>query len=123
MQSTFLTSYQEMIQEFTNAAVHELPILENIMRDEIFHSTLDWQSRAQFRTGAKKALKLFQEDRAFYLADARLKRAAFEASVAEQQVTRISQSEDSQAITLAKKQREIALAELALAEIEFNKAK
>ena len=112
-----------MIQEFTNAAVHELPILENIMRDEIFHSTLDWQSRAQFRTGARKALKLFREDRAFYLADARLKRASFEASVAEQQLSRISQSEDSQAITLAKKQREIALAELALAEIEFNKAK
>lgn len=112
-----------MIQEFTNAAIDELPILENIMRNEIFHSTLDWQTRAQFRTGAKKALKLFQEDRAFYLANQRLKRASFRAFAAEQELARISQMDDAQAKNLAKKQLDEALAELALAEIEINKTK
>jgi hypothetical protein len=123
MQSTFLSSYQEMIQEFTNAAIDELPILENIMRNEVFHSTLDWQTRAQFRTGAKKALKLFQEDREFYLANHRLKHASFRAFAAEQELARISQTEHAHAIALAKQQLDVALADLALAEIEINKTR
>lgn len=32
--------------------------VEDIMRHEIFHSTLDWQSRAVFDRGAREAYKL-----------------------------------------------------------------
>jgi len=32
--------------------------VEDIMRHDIFHSTLDWQSRAQFDKGAREAYEL-----------------------------------------------------------------
>lgn len=35
--------------------------LEEIMRQDIFHSTLDWQGRDLFDEGARMALEVFNE--------------------------------------------------------------
>ena len=59
--------YAEMIAEVTGAGEALLPILERIMREEVFHSTLDWQSRAEFRAGARKAQRIFLSAPEFHL--------------------------------------------------------
>ena len=61
-----LSLYQEMIREATAAPVEALAILENIMRDEVFHSTLDWQSKEEFAEGAREAYAIYQQDPVFY---------------------------------------------------------
>jgi|GEM_PF-3416640 len=68
---TSLSFYQEMIREVTGAPVGVLAILENIMRDEVFHSTLDWQSREEFAEGARQAYAIYLDDMVFYLRKAR----------------------------------------------------
>ena len=51
-----MTHYQQLISEATG--VTDLVLIEQIedvMRHEIFHSTLDWQSRDQLIKGAIEA--------------------------------------------------------------------
>jgi hypothetical protein len=64
---TLDSPYAALIAEATGASESLLPILEHIMREEVFHSTLDWQSRAEFRTGARKAHRIFLADPEFHL--------------------------------------------------------
>lgn len=45
--------------ELTDRVVDEI---EEVMRDDIFHSTLDWQSREQLRAAAREAFKLLDPD-------------------------------------------------------------
>ena len=47
MQRQNASPYSQLIAAATEAATSKLAILENIMRDEIFHSTLDWQTADQ----------------------------------------------------------------------------
>ena len=57
---TELRGYQKAIAEATG--VTDPAIIEQIethMRDDIFHSTLDWQSKRQFTLGARNALALY----------------------------------------------------------------
>ncbi len=61
-----LSDYQQMVVEDTGCALEDAYKLVQIMRDDVFHSTLDWQSREEFRRGARKANKLFQEDHEDY---------------------------------------------------------
>lgn len=61
-----LKPYQALIQEATSAPVEILAILERIMREEIFHSTLDWQSRRQFFSAARKAYRMYQKAAGYY---------------------------------------------------------
>jgi len=63
------TGYQAMIQVATGAPDKLLPALERIMRRDVFHSTLDWQSAAEFNLGARQALALYRRDAAFYDAE------------------------------------------------------
>jgi hypothetical protein len=51
-----LVGYTAMIHEATGAPRRLLSVLENIMRQAMFHSALDWQTRAEFDRGAKRAL-------------------------------------------------------------------
>ena len=81
-----LRGYLPAIAEATGAPEPALPILEEIMRTEIFHSTLDWQSAEEFRNGARKAYELYLEDQEFYDANARWRKALFRVSVAEQAI-------------------------------------
>jgi len=51
-----LRGYQKTISEATGRTdPKELNAIEDMMRDVIFHSTLDWQSREQFIQGAIEA--------------------------------------------------------------------
>ena len=52
-----LSYYQENIINVTGCKPEDAEEIENYMRDVIFHSTLDWQSKAQFNKGAKTAYK------------------------------------------------------------------
>ena len=51
--------YQSLITEATGRTdSFDLRVIEDCMRNDIFHSTLDWQSREQFMQGAKDAEQL-----------------------------------------------------------------
>ena len=56
----------QLIHEATGAAAVDVPCLENIMREEIFHSTLDWQTREQLADGAQQAQQRLEADREWY---------------------------------------------------------
>lgn len=58
--------YQRLIQQATGAPVSDLAPIEDIMREEIFHSTLDWQIREQLAEGARQAQRRLNDDREMY---------------------------------------------------------
>jgi hypothetical protein len=66
MQRKKLTVSQKLILEATGAPAHLAPLLETLMRDEIFHSTLDWQSVEQFANGARQAYDLYRSAPVYY---------------------------------------------------------
>jgi len=47
--------YKESIIEVTGCNAEDAEEIEDYMRNIIFHSTLDWQTKAQFNKGAKDA--------------------------------------------------------------------
>lgn len=53
-----LRGYQKQIHEATNCKPEDAAEIEEIMRDTIFHSTLDWQTKRQFNKGARQAKEL-----------------------------------------------------------------
>ncbi len=58
-----MSAYQEMIVADLGCSESDASMVENIMRDHIFQSTLDWQSRAQLRVGARQAFGLLNRMR------------------------------------------------------------
>lgn len=54
------SSYAELIQKATGAKEADLRALEDIMRQDIFHSTLDWQTEAQLTRAAKQAVEVLR---------------------------------------------------------------
>lgn len=60
MQRQKKSPYAPLIAAATGAPQSRLVLLENLMRDEIFHSTLDWQSTEELASGARKAHDLYQ---------------------------------------------------------------
>lgn len=61
-----MSSYKTMIIEDSGCSPADAGMIEHIMREDIFHSTLDWQSRAQLRRAAREALQLLEENRDLY---------------------------------------------------------
>lgn len=61
-----MNSYKQMIIEDAGCQPFDASMIEDIMRNEIFHSTLDWQSRAQFRQGARKAAEILKQNRELF---------------------------------------------------------
>lgn len=61
-----MNAYAKFIIDETNCSLDEAFEIEEIMREEIFHSTLDWQTPEQFRVGALAALEIFRERGFFY---------------------------------------------------------
>jgi hypothetical protein len=55
-----------LIHDATGAPAKDLARIENIMRDEIFHSTPDWQTRKQLTDAARQAFARLNEDREMY---------------------------------------------------------
>jgi hypothetical protein len=68
---------QRLIQSATGAAETDWALIENIMRDEIFHSTLDWQSEAQLKQAARQAATRLGADRELYEFSRSIALAAF----------------------------------------------
>lgn len=56
--------YRALIIEATGIGEKDARFVEEIMREDVFHSTLDWQSRAQFVRGAREAVELLNAYRA-----------------------------------------------------------
>ena len=67
-----------MIIEDTGCLPEVAPRIEVIMRDFIFHSTLDWQSRERFRSGAIEAAELYAAERGLFDQHFQSAKAAFE---------------------------------------------
>lgn len=103
------TGYQAMILAVTGAPPKLLPTLERIMRRDVFHSTLDWQSSAEFGRGARQAFALYRRDAAFYDAETAQLAAFFEFAQAEQALARARADGDANAI--AEAERALALAQ------------
>lgn len=54
-----LTWYQALIKEATGVAdVDHIELIEDTMRNVIFHSSLSWQSREQLVQAAREALQI-----------------------------------------------------------------
>ena len=62
----------------------EAAIVEDIMRNEVFHSTLDWQTYEELLGGAIRAHELFRRDEGFHRAALRYRQASYRLSVAEE---------------------------------------
>jgi hypothetical protein len=56
----------ELIKESTNASAQDVLMIEHIMRSDVFHSTLDWQSEEQLVAGAKEAHALLATNRELF---------------------------------------------------------
>lgn len=61
-----LNPLYHLIRDATGAPNKDLGRIESIMRDEIFHSTLDWQNREQLVSAARKAHVRLNQDRDLY---------------------------------------------------------
>jgi hypothetical protein len=55
--------YEKHIIEVVQCSETEATVVEEIMRSEIFHSTLDWQTVEEFRNGAREAYAALSEMR------------------------------------------------------------
>jgi hypothetical protein len=55
-----------LIQEATKAPLQDVAMIEHIMRSDIFHSTLDWQTRDQLVDGARAAHSLLVTNRELF---------------------------------------------------------
>ncbi len=73
-----MSSYRQMIIEDTGCSFEDAPIIEQIMREDIFGSTLDWQTRDQLRHAAHEALRMLEEDRPLYVEYFARTRAVFD---------------------------------------------
>jgi len=61
-----LNPLRRLIQRATDAPARDLALVENIMRDDILHGTLDWQTRQQLKEAARQAFTLLQANRDLY---------------------------------------------------------
>ena len=67
-----------LIEKATGAPLRDLAMIENIMRDDIFHSTLDWQTAEQLSAAARQAFDLLNRNRELYEASRASALAAFD---------------------------------------------
>jgi len=68
----------KLIHEATQAPDHDLPVLEHIMRSDVFHSTLDWQSHEQLVAGAREANAILTANRELFDCEQQAARALCE---------------------------------------------
>lgn len=55
------SGYTEIILKSKGCSLPDACRIEEIMRDVIFHSTLDWQTREELEAAAKTAYAVLQE--------------------------------------------------------------
>lgn len=73
-----MSSYRAMILEDTGCTTGDAGLIEHIMREDVFHSTLDWQTRAELRRAACRAAKILAQNRDLYEQERAQTRAIFE---------------------------------------------
>jgi phosphoribosylaminoimidazole-succinocarboxamide synthase len=56
-----MSHYQQIIKRATNCSDAEVVQIEDVMRNVIFHSTLDWQTREEFESGARLGLTIVRQ--------------------------------------------------------------
>ena len=58
--------YAKDIMQQLGCSQQDATMVEDIMRQHIFHSTLDWQTKRQFQKGVVEAWQLLEEDRQMF---------------------------------------------------------
>lgn len=56
-----MSRYRELIGEATGCAGGQAAEIENVMRNTIFHSTLDWQTREELEDAARLAVAIIDD--------------------------------------------------------------
>lgn len=87
-----MSRYTQDIVDLLHCTEEEAVIIEDLMRSQVFHSTIDWVSERQFNKGAREAQRIFEDDREFFLQAYAERRTLFqrwkaEAKATEQAVT------------------------------------
>ena len=59
-----MNNYRKMIVEATGCIQADAPVIEDIMRNDILHSTLGWLTRPEFDIVAREAANLLPQFRA-----------------------------------------------------------
>lgn len=77
MPEQYIGPYQRDIMDQLHCSPEDAAMVEDIMRNHVFHSTLDWQSAAQFRSGTQEAWKLLESDREMFEDYYRMAKQAF----------------------------------------------
>ena len=104
--------YQRLSQQATGAAIAELALIENIMREEIFHSTLDWQTCEQLVDDARQAQQQLAASRELYDLDHHCRVAMFRQMRAEAAVYASDTPANRAALNLTTQHCETAQAKL-----------
>jgi hypothetical protein len=95
MQRQNASPYPPLIAAATGAPTSKLAILENIMRDEIFHSTLDWQTADQLAAAARQAHDIYRSSPCFYDMGAIHQKAAYNLSKLEARLAKVRSTGDA----------------------------
>jgi hypothetical protein len=95
------SAYLQLIREATDAPDEDLTRIEQIMREDVFHSTLDWQSHKQLRSAARRAHRLLTSNRELYDLGVLCKMAMFEKMRAESAVAKEDSVENRAALQAA----------------------
>lgn len=61
-----MSIYRKLIREATGCNDEDAVLIEEIMRCDIFHSTLDWQTADELRDAARAALAILHETRELF---------------------------------------------------------
>ena len=73
-----MSGYEQDIIEVTGCSPEDAVMIEPIMREDIFHSTLDWQTAGEFSRAARKAVRILAANRDTYEEYFRLAREAYQ---------------------------------------------
>ncbi len=79
-----MNPYHQLIREATGAKIADCSLIEKIMRDVIFHSTLDWQTREQLVSGARQAQQELMANKQLYEQEHQLAKQLFNEMNAEE---------------------------------------
>jgi hypothetical protein len=99
MQRQKSSPYASLISAATGAPECRLALLENLMRDEVFHNTLDWQSAEELAAGARQAYDIYRSAPACYEGLEILQRAEFRLTKLECRMQNAIQAGDARIIS------------------------
>lgn len=98
MQRQNPSPYASLIAAATGAPECRLALLENLMRDEVFHSTLDWQSAEELTRGAREAHNTYRSAPAYYDGLEILHRAEYRLATIESRMRKAVMARDARKI-------------------------